>query len=123
MATQTSTDEGLIEAGGAGYVVDRVVICDAFREPDRHYQLRPGGKSKLTDGRRPSLRYRVSAKQAKGGAAGVTGKEAGLFEDLAHHPGEVRMHEVSTGDVDAHGQEIVVRVALLPGLHLAAGLA
>lgn len=21
------------------YVVDRVVICDAFREPDKHYQL------------------------------------------------------------------------------------
>ena len=29
------------------YVVDRVVICDAFREPDQHYQLLPGGKSRL----------------------------------------------------------------------------
>ena len=26
------------------YVVDRVVICDALREPDKHYQLMPGGK-------------------------------------------------------------------------------
>ena len=26
------------------HVVDRVVICDAFREPDKHYQLLPGGK-------------------------------------------------------------------------------
>ena len=31
------------------YVVDRVVICDAFREPDRHYQLLPGGRSKLVE--------------------------------------------------------------------------
>jgi DNA polymerase III epsilon subunit-like protein len=25
------------------YVVDRVVVCDAFREPDKHYQLLSGG--------------------------------------------------------------------------------
>ena len=40
------------------YVVDRVVICDAFREPDKHYQLLSGGKSKLTQGRRPSVGFR-----------------------------------------------------------------
>jgi hypothetical protein len=28
------------------YLVDRVVICDAFREPDKHYQLLAGVKSK-----------------------------------------------------------------------------
>jgi hypothetical protein len=26
------------------YVVVRVVICDAFREPDKPYQVLPGGK-------------------------------------------------------------------------------
>jgi type III restriction enzyme len=76
------TQEALVESGAAGYVVDRVVICDAFIEPDRHYQLLPGGKSKLVPGRRPSLRYRASAKQVKGGVAGVVGKEATLFQDM-----------------------------------------
>ncbi|MCE5247835.1 DEAD/DEAH box helicase family protein [bacterium] len=64
------------------YVVDRVVICDAFREPDRHYELLTGGRSKLASGRRPSMRFLASAKDAKGGIGGVVGKEAGLFEDL-----------------------------------------
>ncbi|MBI4454924.1 MAG: DEAD/DEAH box helicase family protein [Acidobacteria bacterium] len=64
------------------YIVDRVVICDAFREPDKHYQLLAGGKSKLVQGRRPSMRFLASAKDVKGGIAGVVGKEAGLFEDL-----------------------------------------
>jgi type III restriction enzyme len=64
------------------YVVDRVVICDAFSEPVRHYQLLTGGRSKLTAGRRPSMRFLASAKDTKGGIAGVVGKEAGLFEDL-----------------------------------------
>lgn len=64
------------------YVVDRVVICDAFGEPDRYYQLLPGGKSKLALGRRPSMRLLASARDAKGGIAGVVGKEAGLFEDM-----------------------------------------
>ena len=64
------------------YIVDRVVICDAFREPDKHYQLLPGGKSKLIQGRRPSVRFLASAKDMKGGIAGVVGKEAGLFEDM-----------------------------------------
>ncbi len=40
------------------YIVDRVVICDAFREPDKHYQLLPGGKSKLVRQRRPSMRWK-----------------------------------------------------------------
>lgn len=78
----TEVDEALIESGGAGYVVDRVVICDAYREPERHYEILPGGRSRLTDGRRTSMRYLASAKQAKGGIAGLVGKEASLFEDL-----------------------------------------
>ena len=64
------------------YVVDRVVICDAFQEPAKHYQLLTGGRSKLADGRRQSMRFLASAKDAKGGIAGVVGKHAGLFEDL-----------------------------------------
>jgi type III restriction enzyme len=64
------------------YVVDRVVICDAFREPEKHYQLMTGGRSKLATGRRPSVRFLASAKDVKGGIAGVVGKEAGLFEDM-----------------------------------------
>ncbi len=66
------------------YIVDRVVICDAYKEPDRYYQLLPGGKSRLTQGRRPSMRFLASAKDVKGGIAGVVGKQAGLFEDMLH---------------------------------------
>jgi type III restriction enzyme len=65
------------------YIVDRVVICDAFREPDAHYELLPGGRSKLVQGRRPSMRFLASAKDVKGGIAGVVGKEAQLFDDLS----------------------------------------
>src|SRR6266446_3248605 len=64
------------------YIVDRVVICDAFREPDKHYQLLSGGKSKLAQGRRPSVRFLASARDVQGGIAGVVGREAGLFEDM-----------------------------------------
>lgn len=64
------------------YIVDRVVICDAYREPARHYQLLPGGRSRLVEGRRPSMRFLASAKDAKGGIAGVVGRETGLFEDM-----------------------------------------
>jgi type III restriction enzyme len=64
------------------YIVDRVVICDAFAEPEYHYQLLPGGKSRMVEGRRPSMRFLASAKDAKGGIAGLVGKEAGLFEDM-----------------------------------------
>jgi type III restriction enzyme len=64
------------------YVVDRVVISDAFREPDKHYQLLPGGKSRLKDGRRSSVRFLASARDVKGGIAAVVGREATLFEDL-----------------------------------------
>ena len=64
------------------YVVDRVVICDAFQEPDRHYELLSGGRSKLAEGGGPSMRFLASAKDAKGGIAGVVGKEAGLFDDM-----------------------------------------
>lgn len=65
------------------YVVDRVVICDAYREPARHYQLLPGGRSKLIDGRRPSMRFLASAKDSKGGISGVVGREAGLYDDMS----------------------------------------
>lgn len=65
-----------------GYVVDRVVICDAFKEPTRHYRLLAGGRSKLTDGRRPSMRYRAAAKDSRGGLASIVGKEEALFEEL-----------------------------------------
>lgn len=64
------------------YVVDRVVICDAYREPNKHYQLIPGGKSKLVQERRPSVRFLASAKEVKGGIAGLVGKQASLFEDM-----------------------------------------
>ena len=64
------------------YVVDRVVICDAFQEPAKHYQILTGGRSKLAEGRRSSMRFLASAKDTKGGIAGVVGKEAGLFDDL-----------------------------------------
>src|SRR5262249_60438643 len=64
------------------YVVDRVVICDAFREPDKHYQLLPGGKSRLKDGRRSSVRFLASARDVHGGISAVIGREATLFEDL-----------------------------------------
>src|SRR5437667_206758 len=64
------------------YVVDRVVICDAFREPDRHYQLLPGGKSRLKEGRRSSVRFLASARDVQGGIAAVVGREATLFEDM-----------------------------------------
>ena len=67
---------------GVAYVVDRVVICDAFREPDKHYQLLPGGKSRLKEGRRSSVRFLASARDVKGGIAAVAGREATLFEDL-----------------------------------------
>lgn len=65
------------------YVVDRVVICDAFREPDAHYELLAGGRSNRVATRRPSMRFLASAKDVKGGIAGVVGKEAGLFDDLS----------------------------------------
>lgn len=65
------------------YVVDRVVVCDTYREPDQHYQILPGGRSKLVTGRRPSMRFLASAKDVKGGIAGVVGKEVALFDDLS----------------------------------------
>ena len=65
------------------YVVDRVVICDAYREPDAHYQIQSGGKSRRVDGRRPSIRFLATARDAKGGIAGVVSREASLFEDLS----------------------------------------
>ena len=64
------------------YIVDRAVICDTFAKPERHYQLLPGGKSRMVEGRRPSMRFLASAKDAKGGIAGLVGKEAGLFEEM-----------------------------------------
>lgn len=65
-----------------GYFVDRVVICDAYAEPDAHYQLLSGGRSKRVPGRRLSMRYLASARDTRGGIAGVVGREASLFEDM-----------------------------------------
>ena len=64
------------------YIVDRVVVCDAYRRPEKHYQLLSGGRSKLIQVRRPSMRFLASAKDTRGGLAGIVGKEAGLFEDF-----------------------------------------
>lgn len=63
------------------YVVDRVVICDAFREPDRHYEILPGGRSRLTPGRRPSKRYVVGGREGRKGIGAVIGDAATLFDD------------------------------------------
>src|SRR5438093_2241740 len=65
------------------YFVDRVVICDAFREPDKHYQLLAGGRSQLVNGRRPSMRFVTSPAAARGGIGSIVGREAALFEDLS----------------------------------------
>src|ERR1700737_1083139 len=101
MAEKGPTDQALLQSGAAGYVVDRVVICDAYREPDRHYELVPGSRSHLKAGRRPSLRYRASARQVKGGVAGVVGKEAGLFEDMLAAEGP--LHDFVNGLRDEIG--------------------
>jgi type III restriction enzyme len=66
-----------------GYFVERVVICDAYSEPDKHYHLLPGGRATLRNERRPSIRYLASAKETKSGIAGILGKQATLFEDMA----------------------------------------
>jgi len=71
------------------YVVDRVVICDAFRAPECHYQLLPGGRSKRVDTRRPSMRFLASAKDVKGGIGGIVGREAQLFDDLSASSAEL----------------------------------
>ena len=71
------------------YVVDRVVICDAYQQPSRHYQLLPGGRSKRVETRRPSMRFLASAKDVKGGIGGVVGKEAQLFDDLSASAAEL----------------------------------
>jgi type III restriction enzyme len=71
------------------YFVDRVVICDAYREPDQHYQLLASGKSKLVSGRRPSMRFLASARDVKGGISGVVGKELALFDDLSASAAEL----------------------------------
>ena len=45
--------------------------------------LLPGGRSKIAEGRRPSMRFTASAKEMKSDLAGILGKKAGLFDDLA----------------------------------------
>ncbi len=67
------------------YFVDRVVVCDAYKEPGKHYQLLAGGRSQLVQGRRPSMRFIASAKDARGGIGGIVGREASLFEDLSSY--------------------------------------
>jgi type III restriction enzyme len=82
MTDQPAGAEKQAPTSESGYEVDRVVVCDAFAEPNQHYRLLPGGKSKLIAGRRPSMRYLASAKAAKGGMAGIMGKQTSLLEDL-----------------------------------------
>jgi len=65
------------------YFVDRVVVCDAYKEPDQHYQLLSGTRSQLVSGRRPSMRFIASAAAVRNGISGVVGREASLFEDLS----------------------------------------
>lgn len=66
-----------------GYVVDRVVICDAFKEPNRYYRLLSGGRSRLVEAqRRPSMRYRATARDAAAGLEGIVGREGALFEEM-----------------------------------------
>jgi len=65
------------------YFVDRVVICEAFREPGNHYQLLSGGRSQLVNGRRPSMRFVVSAGGTRGGIGNIVGTEATFFEDIS----------------------------------------
>lgn len=65
-----------------GYFVDRVVVCDAYEEPNQHYRILQGGRSKLQEGRRPSMRLLASAREVKGGLAGVVGRQDALFEDM-----------------------------------------
>jgi len=57
-------------------IVEKVVICDAYTEPDRHYEIIAGGISSEApaDGRRKSSRYVVSSgklvrRKAKGAIA------------------------------------------------------
>ena len=92
------------------YIVDRVVVCDAYREPDRHYRILPGGRSELVDGRRPSMRFLASAKDTKSGIAGVVGREAALFDDLGT-AGEERNEFVN----DLRGEVRSWREAGYPG--------
>ena len=67
------------------YFVDRVVICEAFKAPDKHYQLLDGGRSQLVNSRRPSMRFMASAATARGGIGGIIGREATLLEDLSSY--------------------------------------
>ncbi len=45
-----------------GYIIDRVVICDACVEPVGHYWLLRRGKSKRVLGRRPPMQHLALAK-------------------------------------------------------------
>ncbi len=64
------------------YLVDRVVVCDAFKEPDRYYKLLGNGRSTLQEGRRPSQRITGTAKQLKGGIAAIAkAAQETLFQD------------------------------------------
>lgn len=64
------------------YYVDKVVICDAFREPDRHYRLLPGGRSELTEGRRPSMRFLATNVQVRRGIQAIAAAtQPDLFDE------------------------------------------
>lgn len=65
------------------YFVDKVVICDAFAEPDKHYQLLSGGRSQLVQKRRPSMSFVATNAATRAGIGGVVGDQASLFESMA----------------------------------------
>lgn len=53
------------------YYVDRVVVADAFKEPERYYRILSDGRSKLMEGRRPSIRIVGTKPLTRGGLAGA----------------------------------------------------
>jgi type III restriction enzyme len=56
--------------------VDRVVICDAFAEPDLHYQMLTDGSSRRVVGRRPSGTILDRARSAARGVAALKAEAA-----------------------------------------------
>ena len=91
------------------YVVDCVVICDAFREPDKHYELLPGGKSRLVQGRRSSVRFLASAKDVKSGIAGIAGKEADSSRTCSPQASSSMISSISCATKFAHGARPATR--------------
>jgi type III restriction enzyme len=62
------------------YYVDRVVVADAFSEPENHYEILAGGGSKLREGRRPSVRI-TGTVSGKSPAAAKADPQQALLEE------------------------------------------